>query len=153
MEHDDTRTSDSTDAKVTQELIETLVDGRDGFDQAADHLASDNATVAGRFRELSNQRETMAADLRTMAARYGDTVDSDGTTAAGLHRRWIGMKDALTGNNVNGVVKAAITGEDHAINEYEKALKEDISADLRTKVQDQLSSIRSVKAELESITN
>ncbi len=151
MDHDDTRTSDSTDAKVTQDLIETLVDGQNGFAQAAEHLADDNPTVARQLQELSATRQTMAEDLRTMAARYGDTVDSDGSGAASLHRRWIGLKDALTGTNVDAVVKAAITGEEHAVSEFEKALDENISADLRTKVEAQLSSIRSVKAELERI--
>lgn len=149
---EDIRTSDSTDAKVTQDLIETLVDGEQGFTKAAEHLAADSATIASQFHGYAGERRSMADDLRRMAQRYGDTVDSDGSTAASLHRGWIGLKDALTGTDANAVVKAALQGEEHAISEFEKALDENISADLRTTVQGQLTSIRSTKQALESIT-
>lgn len=153
MSNQDTRTSDSTDAKVTQDLIETLVDGQNGFTQAAEHLADDNAHVAAQFHGFASNRRAMADSLRAMAARYGDVVDSDGSTAAALHRGWIGLKDALTGNSVDAIVNAAITGEEHAISEFEKALDEDISADLRTKVQDQLASIRATKQQLDALVS
>ena len=152
MSNEDIRTSDSTDAKVTQDLIETLVDGCNGFTQAAEHLADDNAHVAGQFHNFAGSRKAMADDLRGMAARYGDIVDSDGSSLAGLHRGWIGLKDALTGTNVGAVVNAAIQGEEHAVAEFEKALEEDISAELRTKVREQLASIRSTMQELQSVT-
>lgn len=152
MSNEDIRTSDSTDAKVTQELIETLVDGQNGFTVAADHLADDDAQVAGRFRNFAGIRKVMADDLRALAGRYGDRVDSDGSVAAGLHRGWIALKDALTGSDVDAVVNAAVKGEEHAVSEFEKALEKDISTDLRAKVREQLASIRSTKQQLEAIT-
>lgn len=151
MNNEDIRTSDSIDAKVTQDLIETLVDGQNGFSQAAEHITDENTHVAGKLHSYSTNRKAMADDLRAMAVRYGDTVDSDGSVVAGLHRGWIGLKDALTGKDVDAVVNAAITGEKHAVSEFEKALDEEISAELRMKVQDQLASIRSTKQELEAL--
>lgn len=152
MSNRDIRTSDSTDAKVTQDLIETLVDGQNGFSVAADHLADDDAQVAGRLRGFAGTRKVMADDLRAIAARYGDKVDSAGSAVAGLHRGWIALKDALTGTDVDAVVNAAVTGEEHAVSEFEKALEKDISTDLRTKVREQLASIRATKQQLEAIT-
>ena len=115
-------------------------------------MADDNPQVAGQLRGFASNREAMADDLRSMAARYGDIVDSDGSAVAGLHRGWIGLKDALTGSGIDAVVKSAIKGEEHAITEFEKALDEKISADLRTKVESQLVSIRSTKTQLEGLT-
>lgn len=152
MSSRDIRTSDSTDAKVTQDLIETLVDGQNGFAVAADHLADEDAQVAGRLRGFAGNRKVMADDLRALAVRYGDKVDSGGSAAAGLHRGWIALKAALTGTDVDAVVNAAVKGEEHAVSEFEKALAEDLSTDLRTKVREQLASIRSTKQQLEALT-
>lgn len=152
MSNQDIRTSDSTDAKVTQDLIETLVDGQHGFMVAADHLADDDAQVARRFRSFAGTRKVMADELRALAARYGDRVDSGGSAIAGLHRGWIALKDALTGSDVDAVVNAAVKGEEHAVSEFEDALAKDISTDLRSKVREQLAAIRATKQQLEAIT-
>ena len=48
-----------------------------------------------------------------------------------MHRGWLSLKDALTGDDAGAVLKAAATGEDHAVSEYEKALEMDLSAGFR----------------------
>lgn len=146
MNHEDVKTADSTDANVTQDLIETLVDGQKGFTQAAEKLASDgNAVHADTFRGFAAQRAAMADELRLMAKAYGDTVDSDGSTLAAAHRGWISLKDAVTGSDPDAVVKAASTGEDYAVEKFEDALEQEISIDLRLKVADQLTQIRTAR--------
>lgn len=135
----------SVDEKVTAELVETLRDGEAGYERAADRLRDEDAALAEMLRDFSAQRAGFAAELQTMAAAYGDRVDEDGTVAGALHRGWIALKDAVTGNDTSAVLKAAVTGEDHAISEYEKALEEDISADLRQVVERQLADIRAAR--------
>lgn len=135
----------SVDEKVTAELVETLRDGEAGYERAADRLRDEDATLAQTLRDLSAQRAGFAAELQTMAAAYGDHVDEDGTVAGALHRGWIALKDAVTGNDTSAVLKAVVTGEDHAISEYEKALEEDISADLRQVAERQLADIRAAR--------
>ncbi len=152
MEHEDVRSSESTDAKTTQDLIETLVDGQNGYAEAGSKLADDgNLSAAHHFQQMAGEREQMASDLRTMAAEYGDLVDSDGSTAAAAHRVWIGLKDALTGTDASAIIDAAKGGEDHAIEQFEQALGEDISADLRSTVGNQLSRIRSARSQLDRL--
>ncbi len=129
----------STDATVTKDLIETLEDGRQGFATAADKLDdSDRADLAPRFREFSEQRASMSAELEVLAATYGDHIDEDGSVTAALHRGWMSLKDALTGSSPKGVLDAAEQGEDHAVKEFTKALDEDISASLADVVRRQL---------------
>ncbi|WP_235498914.1 PA2169 family four-helix-bundle protein [Knoellia sp. Soil729] len=48
-----------------------------------------------------------------------------------MHRGWISLKDALTGADAAGVLGAAVTGEDHAVSEYETALEQELSAGFR----------------------
>ena len=140
----------STDQKITDELVETLRDGEQGYAHAAERLrGGEDSAVADRFLNFSRQRARYAEELRSMAASYGDDVDDSGSVTASFHRTWISLKDALTGNDPDAIVKAAIEGENHAIDEYEQALDADISDGLRAKVGRQLEGIRAARAELE----
>lgn len=130
--------STSTDEKVTRDLIETLEDGRAGFTKAADKLAgSDRSDLAAVFREFADQRARFADDLRRLAAQYGDPIDESGSMAGALHRGWMTIKDAVTGDDPDGVLDAAEQGEDHAKAEYADALEADISPHLREVVERQ----------------
>ena len=141
--------SKSTDEKVTEDLMETLEDGRKGFADAAEKLAdSDQPTLATKFTELSSQRERFAAELEAMAAQYGDDVDESGSVAAAVHRGWMSLKDAIAGSDPKGVLDAAVQGEEHAVKEYEKAVKEELSADLRTTVERQYQAIKAAQTEV-----
>ncbi len=144
----------STDERVTTDLIETLKDGKDGFAHAADQLVdSDRSDLAPVFRELSDQRGRFATELEQMAAAYGDDIDEDGSVAASVHRAWMSVRDALSGSDPKGVLQAAEQGEDHAVSEYEKALEEDISADLRRKVERQLIDIRQAHSRVKNLSS
>ena len=142
----------STDKKVTSALVKTLTDGMNGFDHAAKRLAeSDRPDLVSRFQSFSTERATMAAELETIAAAYGDDVDEDGSVAAAVHRGWMSVKDAVTGGSPVAVLTAATTGEEHALGEFDSALSEDISPDLRLVVQRQLETIRSAHADVKSL--
>ncbi len=144
----------SIDRKVTKDLIETLEDGRKGFNDAADKLAETNrADLAPKFRELAEQRAGFSAELETMAAAYGDDIDEDGSVLAAVHRGWMSLKDALAGSDPDGVLDAAEQGEDHAVSEYEKALDEDISENLRQAIQRQFSAVKSAHDEVKRLRN
>lgn len=128
----------STDETVTKDLIETLEDGREGFTRAADKLAdSDRPDLADTFRSYADQRGRFAQDLRNLAAQYGDNIEEDGSMLGALHRGWMSIKDAVTGDSPQAVLDSAEQGEDHAKSEYRKALGEPISAHLRAVVEDQ----------------
>ena len=116
----------SIDAKVTKELMQTLEDGKEGFAKGADKLAATNVSeLAETFRALSAQRAQFSTELEAMAAGYGDEIDESGTVVGTLHRGWMTLKDALAGDDPQGVLDVAEQGEDHAVKEYEKALGED----------------------------
>lgn len=144
--------SKSTDEKVTQDLIETLEDGKTGFTKAADKLVdSDRPDLAGRFREFADQRARLADELRRLAAQYGDHIDEDGSLAGALHRGWMAIKDAVAGDGPEGVLDAAEQGEDHAMSEYADALAADISAHLREVVERQQREVGAVHDEVRAL--
>ena len=143
----------SADEKVAKDLVETLKDGRNGFASAAEKLRdSDNPEVAATLQRFSEQRAGFTQDIVSMGYAYGDDVDESGSVAAKLHRGWISLKDALTGDDASAVLGAAVTGEDHAVSEYEKALKEDdLSDGFRTLVQQQHASIVAARDEVKAL--
>jgi uncharacterized protein (TIGR02284 family) len=51
------------------------------------------------------------------------------------------------------VLKAAASGEDHAVSEYESALEKDLSADLRTVVERQLSEVRQARDSVKALAD
>ena len=86
-----------------------------------------------------------------MGHEYGDDVDESGSVAATVHRGWISLKDALTGDDAGSVLGAAVTGEDHAVSEYEKAEKADLSAGFRAVVTRQHAAIVAARDEVKAL--
>ena len=144
----------STDESVTQDLVETLEDGKEGFAKGAEKLeSSGNHDEAAVFHRLSAQRAQFVSELSGMAKSYGDNIDESGSMAGKLHRGWLSLKDALAGSSPDGVLDAAEQGEDHAVGEYDKALKADISQPLRAIVERQFQEIKTAHNEVKSLRN
>jgi uncharacterized protein (TIGR02284 family) len=142
----------SDDAKVAKELVETLKDGERGFASAAEKLRdSDRAEWATTLQRLAEQRAGFRNEIVAMGHEYGDDVDESGSAAAALHRGWISLKDTLTGDDASNVLGAAVTGEDHAVSEYEKAEKADLSAGFRAVVARQHAAIVAARDEVKAL--
>ncbi|MGO4601946.1 PA2169 family four-helix-bundle protein [Terrabacter sp. 2YAF2] len=142
----------SDDANVAKELVETLKDGERGFASAAEKLRdSDRAEWATTLQRLAEQRAGFRNEIVAMGHEYGDDVDESGSAAAALHRGWISLKDALTGDDASSVLGAAVTGEDHAVSEYEKAEKADLSAGFRAVVARQHAAIVAARDEVKAL--
>ena len=142
----------SDDAKAAKELVETLKDGERGFASAAEKLLDgDRPEWAPTLQRLSEQRAGFRRDIVALGDAYGDDVDESGSAAAAFHRGWISLKDALTGDDPGGVLGAAVTGEDHAVSEYEKALEQDLSAGFREVVGRQHAAVVAARDEVKSL--
>ena len=142
----------SDDAKAAKELVETLKDGERGFAAAAEKLGdSDRPEWAATMQRLSQQRAGFWREIVDLGHEYGDDVNESGTVAATLHRGWISLKDAVTGDDADSVLKAAETGEDHAVSEYDDALKMDLSAGFRDVVVRQQAAVVAARDEVKAL--
>ncbi|NHA66495.1 ferritin-like domain-containing protein [Phycicoccus flavus] len=143
----------STDEKVAKDLVETLRDGEKGFAEAADKLrGNEHPEWAGTMERLSKQRETFAREIVEMGHDYGDEVNESGSAGAAVHRGWLSLKDALTGDDASGVLGAAVSGEDHTVKEYEKALDhDDLSEGFRTLVSRQHQAVVAARDEVKAL--
>jgi uncharacterized protein (TIGR02284 family) len=139
----------SDDEKVAKDLVETLKDGERGFAAASEKLRdSDRAEWATTLQRLSEQRAGFRREIVELGHAY---VDESGSAAAALHRGWISLKDALTGDDAGSVLGAAVTGEDHAVSEYEKALEKDLSSGFREVVSRQHAAIVAARNEVKAL--
>ena len=62
------------------------------------------------------------------------------------------MKDALSGSSPEAVLKAALPGEDHAVGEYESAMKADISPELRGTLTGQFTELSATRNRVKSLS-
>lgn len=81
----------------------------------------------------------------------GDDVDEGGPAVAALHRGWISLKDALTGDDAGGVLAAALTGEDHTVSEYERVLEQGLSAGFWEVVSRQHAEVVAARGEVKAL--
>lgn len=142
---------EQTDA-VLRDLMQILVDGERGFAKAADALADDGHTeLASKMKDFAEQRQRLSMELQEAASDYATISDADGTTSGGLHRAWMGLTDALTGDDPHAVLAEAERGEDRAKATYEKVLKEDLPEDLKTIISRQAREVISAHDEVRDL--
>jgi hypothetical protein len=107
-------------------LIETCKDGQNGFQAAADGVKNNDLKTL--FHTYSRQR------------------------AESLHRGWIDIKSAVTGEDENAVISECERGEDSAVRNYEDALREqDLPADVRAIVERQFAQIKEAHDRIRSL--
>ena len=143
----------SDDKAVAKELVETLKDGERGYASAADKVRDgDRSEWAATLQRFAEQRKHFHQEIVDLGEEYNDDVDESGTVTAALHRGWIALKDAVSGDDPEGVLlAAAVTGEDHTVSEYEKALQGDLSAGFREVVTRQHAAVVAARDELKAL--
>ena len=121
-------------------LIETCKDGEQGFRSAADGVKrSDLRTL---FLTYSQQRAQFAAELQNEVRHLGGDPEERGSVAASLHRGWINIKSAVTGEDEGAVISECERGEDSAVRNYQSALNEDLPANIREIVERQYTQVK-----------
>jgi len=122
-------------------LIETLKDGQEGFKQAAE--AVKDSSLKSLFNEFSLQRARFAGELQAEAVKLGEPdPEKDSSTSGALHRAWINIKSAVTSGDDHAILAECERGEDSAVNEYQDAMKEDISAPVRSIIEQQYREVK-----------
>ncbi len=142
----------SVDREVTENIMEILEDGKKGFADAAEKLReSDRPDLAPRFEKYSAQRAEFSTELERMAAAYGDDVEESGSIKGTLHRTWMSLKDAFSGDDPGGILDAAEQGEDKAVETYREALDRDMSPELRSVLERQLADVQAAHDDVKAM--
>jgi uncharacterized protein (TIGR02284 family) len=127
--------------EVIDELIETLKDGEQGFKEAAESVK--DPQLKSLFNDYSRQRARFVVELRSNA-QNPDERESDvsGSATGALHRGWINLKSALSRGDDHAILAECERGEDSAVEEYQKAVDDGLSATVREIVSRQYTEIK-----------
>ena len=104
-------------------LIETCKDGENGFRAAADGVKDSELEDALSIPTRSSARSSPPS-CRVKSASSAATRKQTGSVAATLHRGWINIKSAVTGEDEGAVISECERGEDSAVKNYQSALEE-----------------------------
>jgi uncharacterized protein (TIGR02284 family) len=130
-------------------LVETCKDGQNGFRTAAEGLKNSELTTL--FNTYSQQRAQLAAELQSEVRRLGGEPEETGSTAAVVHRGWINIKSAVTGEDEAAVISECERGEDSAVEAYEEALETDLPNDVKEIVSRQFSQVKEAHDRIRSL--
>ena len=132
------------------DLIQTLKDGQEGFKQAAEGVKAPQ--LQSLFNEYSSQRLHFATEIESQAHSLGRSHPEESGSAAGaLHRAWINLKSAITSGDDHAILAECERGEDSAIEQYEKAMNDNLPAPLRDIVSRQYSEIKNAHDRIKNL--
>jgi len=128
--------NDTNDIRSTlNNLIATLKDGEEGFRTSAEKLT--DASLRSQFQNFASQRARFSSELQSEVAQIGGKPETAGSTAGALHRGWIDLKSAITGNDDHAILAEAERGEDSTVKNYRDALSKDLPSDIRSAIDTQ----------------
>jgi uncharacterized protein (TIGR02284 family) len=131
------------------DLIETCKDGQEGFRQAAEGVK--NSELKTLFLTYSQQRAQFAGELQNEVERLGGDPETTSSTAGALHRGWINIKSAVTGEDEGAVISECERGEDSAVSTYESALEKELPGHLRELIERQFAEVKQAHDRIRSL--
>jgi uncharacterized protein (TIGR02284 family) len=134
---------------VLDGLIQTLRDGEKGFKQAAEAVR--DPQLKSLFSEYSQQRSRFATTLQSEVQNLGEEPETNSSAAGALHRGWINLKSVVTGGDDHAILAECERGEDSAVEEYKKALDDDLTPSLYELVSRQYTDIKAAHDRIKNL--
>ncbi len=143
-------TTDDTISTLNN-LVQTCKDGANGFRVAAEGVQTSDLRDA--FTRYAQQRSQFATELQDEVRKLGGDPETSGSVAASLHRGWINIREALSGNDEKAVLNEAERGEDVAVSSYQDAMKQALPADVLSIIQRQYMQVKEAHDRVKSLRN
>ena len=140
--------SDDTVSQLNH-LVEICRNGQQGFHQAAERSGDAHLTLI--FADLAHQREQFAAQLRYQVSRLGGRPHDSGTVAGAVHRRWIGVRTAVSSDAERALIRECERGERFALASYKLALEHRLHSDVVGLVEEQRAQIELAYRQLQEL--
>ncbi|WP_051719005.1 ferritin-like domain-containing protein [Hymenobacter sp. IS2118] len=144
-------TTNETTADAYNNLVEINKTGAKGYQEAAEGVT--NPQLKAELSRFSQQRAQFASELTQHAKQHGanpeDTTTVQGVltdAAATVHRGWINLKSAITGQDDSAILGECETGDAIALEAYEKALQTpNLSGEAKSVLEQQHSKVLEAK--------
>src|SRR5262245_47000471 len=123
------------DIRVINGLIATTIDSADGYERSAENARS--TEFEQLFQDMGSERRQLVGRLQEHVRSIGGNPEDDGTTMAGMHRRFEDLRSAFSKGGDRAIIEEVERGEDHIKDKYETALDDDdLSAECVTIVEE-----------------
>lgn len=120
---------------ILNDLLESCRDGEFGFKTSAEH--ADSPDLKATLVRHSDECRTAGQELQTLIRQLGGEPDEGGSMSGALHRGWVSVRGTLSGNDDEAMLDECERGEDSAVAQYRKALKENLPTAIRAVVERQ----------------
>lgn len=133
-----------------QGLLEKNYDAHKGFTKAMEDAK--NPRLKGFLQKQAAQRSRFATELTHEIRNLNETPKESGSVTGSLHRTWIDIKSALTGDDDEAVLEECIRGEKASADEYKEKLSEyTYPANITSVIQKQATEINSTLAKVKTL--
>lgn len=126
-------------ANALNDLLQITNDRLKGFKEVDKEMISNYSGLSAEYDHMVSQATKMRLELISLVTENGGDPDDSTTTAGGLHRTWIDVKNAFSVDKDDATLESVLFGENAAIKAYEDALDSgDLNPEVRIKISDQL---------------
>ncbi len=132
-------------------LIETCKDGQEGFKDAAEGV--ENSQLKTVFYDYSQQRARFAGELQELVRSFGEEPEDSASFTGSIHRGWINIKSAVTGQDETAILNECERGEDVAVKEYKQALDEELPENVAEVVRRQYADVLAAHDRIKGLRN
>ena len=126
MAHDDV-------ISTLNDLIQTCYDGEEGFRQCAEQISSPQ--LKSLFTSRSEGCAKAATELGALVGSLGGEAVARGSVSGSMHRNWVSLKAAITGQDDAAILGETERGEDIAVASYRHALERELPPPIRAVVE------------------
>lgn len=141
---------DNSDVVSTlNDLIETCKDGEQGFRKCAEN--ANDAQLKQLFLNRADTCSASAQELQQCVIAYGGKPETSSSVSGTLHRRWIDIKTAFTGNDDQAVLNECERGEDVALESYREALSKSLPSDVLPIVEKQYQGVKQTHDQIRTL--
>ncbi|MDX1461976.1 MAG: PA2169 family four-helix-bundle protein [Marinirhabdus sp.] len=133
-----------------QELLEKNYDAEKGFTKAMKD--AENSRLKNFLKHQAAQRGRFVNELDQEIRNLNETPKESGSLTGSIHRTWIDIKTALTGDDDEAVLEECIRGEKASVEEYEERLKNNnFPPQIATVLNNQMSEIKGTLSKVKSL--
>lgn len=109
-------------ASNLNQLLEKTYDAEKGYKEAASNVK--NAKMKSFLEEQAKQRYSFGHEIKQEIKAFDQKPEKGGSVTGTLHRTWMDVKTAFSGDENETVMEEVQRGEKAAIEDYDEILKE-----------------------------
>ncbi|MCU7616307.1 PA2169 family four-helix-bundle protein [Chryseobacterium sp. PBS4-4] len=137
---------------VLNDLLNITNDRIQGFSKVEEKVWDKHSLLRDDYDQMVKESQEMKSELIGLITERGGEPDDTSSAAGAIHRTWIDVKNAFTGDNPEATLENVVFGEKSAIAAYQEALQSDkLCPQSTVVVADQLEQLKSSYSKFQTL--